>query len=154
MTSAQPIGYMNLIRNARYAPLLISHTQTNLSDGLLSVAVIYFANESGAGAAMFGVISFFVTLSRGLLGPVGGVLGDRMNKRTYLIGFEVIRTLLMAALFGLMLVGQTGIWSLMIFGVAISALFAISVPAAKSVIPQLVGKVELKAANALIQTVT
>lgn len=147
-------GYLKLLKSPVYLPFFISQVLTNLSDGLLAIAVVYFAVALDASPWELGVITFAITLSRGFLGPIGGILGDRINKRTYLIGIEVIRTLLMLTLFVLYTMELTNIWGLMCFAVLVSTLFAISVPAAKAVIPKLVAEKELQLANGLIQTVT
>ncbi|GAD89991.1 hypothetical protein VHA01S_031_00040 [Vibrio halioticoli NBRC 102217] len=147
-------GYLQLMKSRIYLPFLVSQILSNLSDGLLAVAVVYFAVVLEASPWELGVITFAITLSRGFLGPIGGVLSDRINKRTYLIAIEVIRAAFMLSLFVLYWYEMTNIWVLMSFGVIVSTLFAISVPAAKAVIPKLVTEDELQLANGLIQTIT
>ena len=150
----QQSGYLRLLKSKDYVPFFISQVLTNLSDGLLAVAIVYFAIQLQASPWQLGVITFFVTLSRGFLGPLGGLISDRMNKKTYLIGIEICRTLLMAGAFGLYINDLVTIWGLMAIGTLVSTLFAISVPAAKAIIPKLVAEQELQLANGLIQTVT
>ncbi|RXJ71244.1 hypothetical protein CS022_21530 [Veronia nyctiphanis] len=147
-------GYLQLMRSRVYLPFLISQILSNLSDGLLAVAVVYFAVVLEASPWELGLITFAVTLSRGFLGPIGGLLSDRMNKRTYLVAIEIIRAVFMLSLFVLFWYEMTNIWVLMSFGVIVSTLFAISVPASKAVIPKLVAEKELQLANGLIQTIT
>lgn len=147
-------SYLTLLKSRVYLPFFISQVLTNLSDGLLAIAIVYFAVALDASPWELGVITFAITLSRGFLGPIGGVLADKFNKRTYLICVEVLRTLLMLLLFALYTFDQTNIWGLMCFAVLVSTLFAVSVPAAKAVIPRLVKDSELQLANGLIQTVT
>lgn len=150
----QQSGYLKLLKSKDYVPFFISQVLTNLSDGLLAVAIVYFAIQLQASPWQLGVITFFVTLSRGFLGPLGGLISDRMNKKTYLIGIEICRTLLMAGAFVLYINDLVDIWGLMVIGTLVSTLFAISVPAAKAIIPKLVADHELQLANGLIQTVT
>ena len=150
----QQSGYLKLLKSKDYVPFFISQVLTNLSDGLLAVAIVYFAIQLQASPWQLGVITFFVTLSRGFLGPLGGLISDRMNKKTYLIGIEICRTLLMAGAFVLYINDLVDIWGLMVIGTLVSTLFAISVPAAKAFIPKLVADHELQLANGLIQTVT
>lgn len=147
-------GYLPLLRSGRYLPFFLSQILTNLADGLLAVAIVYFAVSLDASPWQLGVITFMITLSRGFLGPLGGVIGDRVDKRWYLIGIEALRAGLTGLMFLLFVSGQAGIWMLMAFGVAVSTLFAVSVPAAKTIIPKLARPEELQPANGLIQTIT
>ncbi|MGD8914095.1 MAG: MFS transporter, partial [Candidatus Thiodiazotropha sp.] len=122
--------------------------------GLLAVAIVYFSIQLDASAWQLGLITFCVTLSRGFLGPLGGLISDRMNRKYYLIAVEVLRTLLMFVAFLLFISEQLNIWGLAFIGTLVSTLFAISVPAAKAAIPKLVEEHELQLANGLIQTIT
>lgn len=148
------VGYSVLLRSPRYLPFFISQILTNLGDGLMAVAIIYVALNLGVSPWELGMITAGVTLARGFLGPIGGIIGDRMNKRRYLILVEGMRACVTIALFLLFQTGLLGIWHLLLFGVVISTLFAVSVPVAKSIIPQLVDAPALQSANALVQTIT
>ncbi len=147
-------AYLTLLQRRSYAAFFVSQCLTNLCDGLLAVAIIYFAIELNASAWQLGVVTFGVTLSRGFLGPIGGVLGDRMDKRQFLILVELMRGVLMLGLFVIFTTEHMTILTLTAFGIAVSTLFAISVPVAKSMIPKLVQEQQLQAGNALVQTIT
>jgi hypothetical protein len=56
--------------------------------------------------------------------------------------------------FALLITGYAGIGTLTVFGVVVSTLFAIAVPAAKAIIPNLVPQEALQEANGLVQTIT
>jgi MFS family permease len=148
------LAYFRLLRLPRFLAFFASQILTNLADGLMAVAVIYFAIKLDASPWQLGVITSAIILSRGFLGPIGGLIGDRMDKRTYLICIEVLRCGLMFLLYVTYAMGFATIWVLMPFGILISTCFAISVPVAKSIIPKLVPQADLQPANALIQTVT
>lgn len=147
-------GYLALLGNRRFAPFFGSQILTNLGDGLLSVALIYYALKMGSSAATLGAMVFAITLARGLLGPLGGVIGDRVDRRRYVILLESLRALGTLAVPGLYYLGALNLYGLAAIGVAISTLFAISVPATKALIPQLIETERLQRGNGLIQTVT
>jgi MFS family permease len=147
-------GYLPLLRSRRFAPFFISQILTNLGDGLLSVSVIYYAIKMGASTGFLGAVVFAITLTRGLLGPLGGGLSDLLDRRRYVITLEVLRTLCVLLVPLLYQAGLLTLPLLAVMGVVISTLFAISVPAAKTVIMELVEKEELQRANGLIQTIT
>ncbi|EBA1655674.1 MFS transporter [Salmonella enterica subsp. enterica] len=147
-------GYGVLLRSSRFSPFFTSQILTNLGDGLFSVSLIYYALQIGASPALLGSIVFSITLARGLLGPFGGVMSDRMDRRHYLIAIEALRALCVLLIPLLTWTGWMNVWWLSGIGVIISTLFAISVPAAKALIPEMVDKSQLQQANGLIQTIT
>lgn len=147
-------SYWPLLRAKGFSPFFYSQILTNLGDGLLSVSLIYYAVSIGSSAATLGLLVSAITLARGLLGPLGGVISDRMDRRRYVITLEVLRTVAVLCIPVLGLMGVLNVWSLAIIGVFISTLFAISVPAAKALIPELISKDRLQLANGLIQTIT
>ncbi|EPP0956563.1 MFS transporter [Cronobacter dublinensis] len=153
-TTVQKKGYGELLREKRFFPFFYSQILTNLGDGLFSVSLIYYALKIGSSSATLGAIVFAITLTRGLLGPLGGVISDRLDRRRYVICLEALRTLSVLAIPALYYAGLLNIYGLSAIGVFISTLFAISVPAAKALIPTLAGTERLQLANGLIQTVT
>jgi len=154
MSTQQERSYMELLKKPVFASFFISQILTNLSDGLLAVAIVYSALQLGASPAELGIITFGITLTRGLFGPIGGVLGDRYERKGFLQGIEIGRSVLVGVIFVLSYFKLIDMWTLMIIGMVVSSLFAISVPSAKAIIPKLVKKDDLQLANGLIQTIT
>lgn len=99
----------------------------------------------------------FVTLLSGLpmlaLTMVGGVFADRHDKRRILL---IVLTMQMALAAGIGLLVQSGsiaIWHVAVAGVLLGITAAFEVPAASALVPELVGKEQIRSALALDRAV-
>ncbi len=151
--STTKMGYIDLLKLNRFLPFLISQVLTNFGDGLFAVVIIYFAVKLNATATQLGIITFCMTLPRGLLGPIGGVIADKTDRRKLLIGIELARTLIILLIPVLSAMNLIDIWGLAFLGLVVSALFSMGAPAAKAFIPKLVSQIDLQIANSLAQAI-
>ncbi|MFC7164072.1 dTMP kinase [Aquipuribacter hungaricus] len=124
---------------------------SSLGDWLGLLAVTFFAAELAGGAgdlpaaslAVSGV--FLLRLAPALLlGPLAGVLADRMDRRTALVVFDVVRGLLFLSI---PLVGTLGWLYVATVLVEVAALFWM--PAKDAMVPNLVPRRQLETANQL-----
>jgi hypothetical protein len=86
-----------------------------------------------------------------VLMPVGGVISDRFSPTPILLLASAVRTLLLSGLAALVFLDATELWHVYALAGALSAVDALYYPASMSVIPTVVDKARLGAANALIQ---
>jgi MFS transporter, DHA3 family, macrolide efflux protein len=148
------LGYRTVVKVVAFRRFLGSQVLTNLSDGLFATAAVLVATTLDFSAAKLGVLVSLMTISRGFLGPVGGVISDRVNLKHLLVTTEVLRAAGAGLLFALLALGLGSFWVLVALGTLVSAGTALAVPATKSLIPRLVDKDELQLANGLVQAVT
>ncbi|MBV8046483.1 MAG: MFS transporter [Paludibacterium sp.] len=147
-------GYLALVRNPAFIPLLLSQAITNLGDGLFAVVLVCVAVKIGASPGQLGVITCGLALPRGVLGPLGGVIADRTDKKRMLLAIEWLRSgvmILIAVLGGIV---GLNVWALALAGLVVSALYAAAAPAARSLIPLLVPDGQLQLANSMVQGIT
>jgi len=86
-----------------------------------------------------------------LLGPLAGAILDRANKRWLMIGTDLIRGVILIAVFGLQLLGWLQIWHLYILVVILGASSVIYDPALRVILPTLVPDKTLSKANSFLQ---
>ena len=86
-----------------------------------------------------------------ILTPAGGVLSDRYSPASIMIWASAGRVLLLALLTGLLLADATQLWHVYVIAAGLSALGALYYPASMSIVPTLVDRDRLSAANALTQ---
>jgi MFS family permease len=106
------IKYRDLLKKKSFFPFFISQIMTNFGDGLFAVLLVTVALAQGASPTELGIVTFCTVLPRGLLGPIGGVFGDRMDKKRLMIIVEVARTLAVTTVPILFFVGDVSIWFL------------------------------------------
>lgn len=114
----------------------------------LSFAVLEATRSSGALAAVLAANS--VTLVALLL--VGGALGDRWPRRRLLVITNLAAAGTQAAVAGLLIGGLAPLWALIVLEAGNGAAAALSMPALRGVVPELVDPQALQRANSLLAT--
>jgi MFS family permease len=98
-----------------------------------------------------GVLLAVASIPGTVLIPAGGVLSDRRSPVLIMICAGTGRVLLLALLAALILADATRLWHVYVIAAALSALDALYYPASMAIVPTLVDRDRLGAANALIQ---
>lgn len=101
---AQPTGNRGL--GPRFARLLVAQSATNLGDGLLSVAVVWFASTLTRDATLVALVALASRLPWLLVSLPAGVLADRVDRRLLVGWTDVARTVVAAALAAVVLAVQ------------------------------------------------
>lgn len=113
------------------------------------VASGYAALVLSGSATWLGLVSSATGWPLLLLSLVGGVVADRVPRRTVLLASQSVLALGAASIAGLSLLGALQVWHLVVLGLSQGAAFAFQVPARQAFIAQLVGGRLLRNAVAL-----
>jgi Major Facilitator Superfamily len=105
---------------------------------------------TGSGAEL-GLVLAVASIPGTILTPAGGVLSDRYSPALIMIWTSAGRVLLLALLTFLIMADATRIWHVYVIAAGLSALDALYYPASMSIVPTLVDRARLNAANALSQ---
>jgi MFS family permease len=103
---------------------------------------------TGSGTAVGGVVAL-QTLPVLLLGPYGGVIADRVDKRRLMIGLQSMMGLLALALGILTLTGAVQLWQVYLLAVLLGLNNTFENPARQSFILEMVGPADLRNAISL-----
>lgn len=153
MGQPDKVGYGTLLRDRSFSLFFSGQILTNMGDGLFAVALTFLTLRMDATPFELGFITFCSLLPRVLLGPVGGVIADRVDRRKLMVTADIVRFLLVLLIPILFNAGLLEMWSLALFACLLNSFSPILFPASKSLIPQLVGKDRLELANGLVQTI-
>ena len=138
------------IRDARL--LIAASAASQLGDWLYNAALLAYVYIDTGSAAWVGAATIFRLLPYALLGPLGGVVADRYERRKVLLVGDLLRVLLMVAL-----AAAVAAQSPIVVVIALTALSSVAGaaerPAAMALMPRLVGEARLGPANALLHTV-
>lgn len=138
------------IRDARL--LIGASAASQMGDWLYNAALLAYVYLATGSAAWVGAATIFRLLPYALLGPLGGVVADRYDRRTVLLVGDLLRVALMAAL-----AVAVAVQSPIVVVIALTALSSVAGaaerPAAMALLPRLVGEGKLGPANALLHTV-
>jgi MFS family permease len=132
--------------------LIGASAASQLGDWLFNAALLGYVYSATGSAKWVGAATICRLLPYVLLGPVGGMIADRYDRRTVLLAGDLLRCSLMLALAAV--VGTEGPVELVIALTALaSAAGTAERPAAMAMLPRMVGESRLAPANALLHTV-
>src|SRR5918995_7420128 len=122
-----------------------------VADQAFLVALTWLVLRVTGSGAELGLVLAVASIPGTILTPAGGVLSDRYSPALIMIWTSAGRVLLLALLTVLILADATRIWHVYVIAAGLSALDAFYYPASMSIVPTLVDRARLSAANALTQ---
>ncbi|MHC4831312.1 MAG: MFS transporter [Planctomycetota bacterium] len=143
------VGYGELLRSNRsFRSLFAARLISLLGDWFNTLAILALLRELiGTDATTFAWVLIFKTIPSVLAAPIAGVVADRMSRRTILIASDVSRALVVLAMFSVLVFPSAPLlYSLVILQTVLATFFE---PARSALLPDIVSKRELTAANAL-----
>jgi MFS family permease len=136
-----------VLRHPRFARLLAALALSQAGDWLYNLALLAYVNQETHSATWLGLTTAARVAPIVVAGPLGGVLADRVDRRTLMIATDVARAVLMGLLALVAIAGLPVVLAPVLAALATLA----AVPYAPSVAvstPQLVDADDLPAANA------
>jgi MFS family permease len=145
--AALPRGGM-LRRNPDFAKLYVAALVSYAGDWLATVALLGLVLEITHRPALAGLMMAASTLPYALTSPFGGVIADRIDRKTLMIASDVLRALI--ALGFLAARSPETIWIAFACQALLSAVSPFFEPASSAAMPNLVRREDLATANVLM----
>jgi MFS transporter, DHA3 family, macrolide efflux protein len=143
-----------LLRSRDFGFLWAGQVISQIGDGLNKVALLWFVYDLTGSALKMTLVGLLQTIPPLLLGPLIGVYLDRLPKKPVMIWIDLLRTvlvLLIPVLYALDGLTLNRLYALVFMTAIVSTVFG---PALVSAVPLIVGRKQLTAANALLQSST
>ncbi len=138
-----------LLANKSFVALFIGQTMSQAGDQFVLIAAIYLVNQMLDSELAIAGISLALFLPRLPFGLLAGVMVDRWNRKTLMIGSDLLRAIIVLAP---LLIRQTGhIWILFVAAMILGVLTTFFDPARNAVIPNIVPSEHLFMANSIMQ---
>jgi MFS family permease len=132
--------------------LIAASAASQLGDWLYNAALLGYVYTATGSAAWVGAATICRLLPYVLLGPLGGLVADRYDRRTVLLIGDVMRCAIMITL-GIVVATEAPVVTVIALTALASAAGTAERPAAMALLPRLVGESRLGPANALLHTV-
>jgi MFS family permease len=138
------------IRNFRL--LFAGHGVSHLGDRMVTVALAFAVLEVGGSASAVGLVlaASWVPAVASVL--VGGVVADRISRRTVMVAADVVRVCSQGTMAALLIGGAAEVWMLAALAGLTGAATGFFNPAATGLLPDVVPSEGLQPANALRST--
>src|SRR5689334_15801650 len=129
-----------------FAARAISYVGTYLAPIAVAFAVLHI----GGGATALGLAFAAWTLAQVAMLAVGGVIGDRIPRRTVMIGSDIASTIVRTTMGVLLVSGHAQVWQLIALQACGGAAVAFYSPASYGLIREVVPEDQLQQANGLL----
>jgi MFS family permease len=159
VTATQPELSPQPIRGARrpfprgreFRLLFAGQSVSAIGDRLVMVAMPFAVLAvPGAGLSDVGLVLGSSALTLALFVLIGGVWADRLPRQLTMLGSDVVRGIAQAATAMLLITDHAQVWHLVVLQMVYGAAEAFFRPAALGLIPQVVERDEIQAANAMM----
>jgi MFS family permease len=140
------------LRERNFRMLWAGSAISSLGDQFYLVALPWVVLQLTGSAVAVGTILMAVAIPRAVLMLFGGALTDRMSSRKILMSTAAARTMFVTAIGILLWFRVLQLWELYVLGFAFGVADAFSLPAASTLLPLLVKREQLVAANSVFQT--
>jgi MFS family permease len=146
--SAAPGTMRSALRHRSFRRLLVGLAVSEAGDWLYNVALLAFVYQRTHSAGWLAATTAARIVPWVVLGPLGGVIADRFDRRRTMIVCDVVRAVLMLGLGAVALAGLPVVLAPVLAGLATVAA-APYAPCTAATTPRLVPDVDLPGANAL-----
>lgn len=136
----------------RYGLFFAGQASSLVGSAMTQFVLIWWITDTTGSVSSLAAAGTAALLPQAILGPLGGVLADRWNRRLLLMVSDGVSAACMAVLIGLFLTGQIEVWHAFVMMAVRSAMQAFQTPAAAASTPMLVPAHFLPRAAGLNQT--
>ena len=151
MTKGADVARMpEVLRQRGFRLLFAARSTSALGTAMADLAATFAILRIGGSAGDLGLVFAAGTLPGLVLTLVGGVAGDRWDRRRILVLTNLTSALVQATLATLLLTGHAAVWQFVVGQVVGGIAFAFAWPAGVALFPTVVGRAHLQAANSLV----
>ncbi len=145
----QPMRIRDVIRLRDFRQIWLGQAVSDIGDGITFLLLLLVVNALTGSTTALAIMSIALVLPRLTVGPIAGVYVDRWDRRRTMLAADLLRMLIVAGFAVAATSGQ--VWLLVVLGLAESAIGSFFTPARGALIPHVVPREGLPAANSLSQ---
>jgi MFS family permease len=138
-----------LLRDPNFRWLTSGSALTMLGDQFTLIALPWLVLQMTGDTLVLGTVLALMSVPRALFILIGGALVDRYSPKEVLMLTKYINLGLLALLSGLVLTGTLTLWMVYVLSLAIGLATAFSIPAGTAMMPHVVPRAQLQAANGI-----
>ncbi len=142
---------MGIWKNRDFLRLWLGQMISVIGDGVYYIAIMWWIKTHTGSDALVALIALCAAVPGVLLGPIAGVVADRVNRRRLMIGMDAISAVVVIIPALLLAANRLEPWHLCMTAALLATAATFSYPAFGSSIPRIVTEEQLNAANSMSQ---
>jgi MFS transporter, DHA3 family, macrolide efflux protein len=142
---------MSIWKNHDFLRLWLGQMISVIGDGIYYIAIMWWIKTHTGSDALVALIALCAAVPGVLLGPIAGVVADRVNRRRLMIGMDVISAIVVIGPALLLSANRLEPWHLCATAALLATAATFSFPAFLSSVPRIVAEDQLNAANSMSQ---
>ena len=146
-------GLLSPLRHRDFRVLWAGMAVSLLGDGIFLIAIAWETYALWNAPAALSIVGIAMTVPTIVFLLVGGVLSDRHDRRRLMLAADAVRAAAVACLAVLVFAGALQLWQLVVLVALYGAGTAFFTPAFEAIVPDLLPRQDLAAANSLDQFV-
>ena len=143
----------SIFRNRNFILLFLGKLVSQLGDVIYNMAIGWYILTITSSALQMSIYMAIGTVVYVVMGPIGGVIADRLDRKMLIIWMDYIRGAAVALTGLMMYFNIQSIWILYITSAVLSVCGAIFVPASNALIPNIVEEEQLTKANSMAASI-
>ncbi|AWK52523.1 MFS transporter [Clostridium beijerinckii] len=140
------------ILNKNFMILMLGRIVSDTGTGVQAVVMPLYIIDIGGSAATIGLFTFLALMPALVIYPFAGVFGDRLNRKSIMIGADLLSGVVILALAACSHLGKMNLALLLSVQVIASLLYGFFDPASKGMLPQLIQGEKLIRANSTVES--
>jgi MFS family permease len=148
-TSSHQVSPFRPFRHRAFAVIWTGSFVSNIGTWMETVAIGVYVTQATGQAAWTGTVAALTYVPTVLLGPFGGALADRFDRRRFLVAVTLFQTLLAVLLTVLAATDRLSVAAVATIVLLAGCAFAVAMPAVQAMTPDLVGTDDLLGAMSL-----
>jgi len=141
---------LSVLKKRNFALLWVGHALSLLGEATFYIALVWLTLDLTGSAAAMGTVMVCMTVPRVLLQALGGVTGDRYDRRSIILFTNLLRALIMFAFTALVATRRITIVHLYLLAAGFGLCNAFFMPARDALIPTLAGEDGIVPASSLM----
>ena len=147
------ISPWSLLRRGPFARYMAGETISMLGTWMQMMAQGWVVAGLTTSAFTLGLMNFASGIPMLVLTMWGGVLADRLDKRRILLATQVVQIASPSGSAGWWHAARSTVWHIIVAGVCLGISAAFEMPAASALVPELVGRAQLRSAIAVDRSI-
>ena len=139
----------SLLKNSNFLILFMGKLISQLGDVIYNIAIGWYILSITGSATQMSIYMSIGIIVYVIMCPIGGVICDRMDRKSILIWMDLIRGIVVITIGILMHLNVQAIWLFYIAASILSICGALFVPASNSIVPLIVKEKQLAKANSV-----